>query len=58
MSTRARGAAFLLFPGTAFWWFEHYDGFRHHLEDQYHCVWRDACCTIFDLRAPVAAVSA
>lgn len=54
---RARGAGSLLFPGTAFWWLEHYGGFREHLEHQYRCVWRDATCVVYDLRgeAPAAA---
>ena len=56
--TRARGAGFLLLPGTSFWWLDHYEGFRIHLEAQYHCVWRDASCVIYDLRTPAAAVSA
>jgi hypothetical protein len=51
---RARGAAFLLFPGTALWWLDHYDGLRKHLEDGYRCVRRDERCAIFDLRERAA----
>src|SRR5206468_1553705 len=29
---RTRGADYLLFPGTAFWWLAHYDDFRRHLD--------------------------
>ena len=50
-TARARGAAFLLFPGTALWWLEHYEGLRAHLDGRYRCVWRDPRCAIFDLRA-------
>ena len=56
--TRARGASFLLVPGTSFWWLEHYEQFRIHLEERYRCVWRDACCTIYDLRAGTPVVPA
>jgi glycosyltransferase involved in cell wall biosynthesis len=56
-STRRRGARFLLFPGTAFWWLDHYERFRRYLEDEYHCVWRDECCAIYDLRTAVVEAS-
>lgn len=48
--SRARGATLLVFPGTAFWWLDHYAEFRDHLERQYRCAWRDAQCVIYDLR--------
>jgi len=53
-AARARGAAFLLFPGTSLWWLDHYDGLRKHLDTQYHCVVNDPRCAIFDLREQVA----
>jgi len=53
-AARARGATFLLFPGTSLWWLEHYDGFRRHLDDRYRCVVRDSRCAIFDLREQVS----
>lgn len=31
-AVREHGAEFLLIPGTAAWWLEHYEGFREHLE--------------------------
>jgi glycosyltransferase involved in cell wall biosynthesis len=46
-----RGAAFLLLPGTAFWWLEHYEGLRRHLDERCACIWRDERCVIYDLRA-------
>jgi hypothetical protein len=52
-SLRAKGAEFLLFPATAFWWLEHYGGFRRHLEGRYReVVEREDTCLIFDLREP------
>ena len=53
-AARARGAAFLLVPGTSFWWFEHYEKFGAHLDERHRCIWRDACCAIYDLRASAA----
>jgi Glycosyl transferases group 1 len=47
---RDRGAAWLVFPGTAFWWLDHYAGFRDHVERRYRCAWRDTRCVVYDLR--------
>jgi hypothetical protein len=48
---RAGGAEFLVFPQTAFWWLEHYAGFRQHLDDNYQVAARkEDTCIIFDLR--------
>jgi glycosyltransferase involved in cell wall biosynthesis len=47
---RARGGQYLLFPGTALWWLEHYDDFREHLEGRYSLVVRrEETCLIFAL---------
>jgi glycosyltransferase involved in cell wall biosynthesis len=47
---RARGAQYLLLPATAFWWLDHYQGFRNHLEAHCPVVVRDeSTCIIFDL---------
>jgi hypothetical protein len=52
---RAKGADFLLFPETAFWWLEHYGEFRQHLEDCYQLfVHQEETCLVFDLRKPEA----
>jgi GT2 family glycosyltransferase len=40
-------AEFLVFPRTALWWFDHYDGLRDHLEDR--LVRADSACSIFAL---------
>src|SRR4029077_1627282 len=48
---RAKGAQYLLFPATAFWWLDHYQKFRDHLEARYRVLARDeSTCIIFDLR--------
>jgi glycosyltransferase involved in cell wall biosynthesis len=46
---RERGARFLLFPGTALWWLEHYGEFRDHLDSHYRRVWDEEACIIYDL---------
>jgi glycosyltransferase involved in cell wall biosynthesis len=50
---RAKGAQYLLFPRTAFWWLEHYPQFAQHLESRHRVTvsreeTKDACI-IFDL---------
>jgi glycosyltransferase involved in cell wall biosynthesis len=51
---REKGAEFLLFPRTAFWWLEHYPEFKLHLEKHYRITAdakaTDDSCIIFDLR--------
>jgi hypothetical protein len=47
---RRRGAEFLLIPCTAFWWLEHYDGLRRHLEDRARLVaFHEDICLLFAL---------
>jgi glycosyltransferase involved in cell wall biosynthesis len=46
----AKGRQYLLFPGTALWWFDHYAGFRSYLETRYRRVWDDARCVLYDVR--------
>jgi len=46
---RKKGAGFLLFPGTAFWWLEHYGEFRDHLDSHYSRVCEEEGCIIFEL---------
>lgn len=43
------GAQFLVLPQTVFWWLEHYDGFRRHLESHYQRIWDDVDCIIYRL---------
>src|SRR5262249_15880969 len=47
---RAKGAQYLLFPSSSFWWLDHYGRFREHLEQRYALVAREAdACMIFRL---------
>ena len=47
---RAKGGDFLLIPKPAFWWLEHYEAFKQHLEDRYRLTtFEKDTCLIFDL---------
>ena len=46
---RGRGAEFLIFPRTAFWWLEHYQPFQQYLEHRLMFVKRETCM-IYDLQ--------
>lgn len=47
---RAKGADFLVVPSAAFWWFDHYLGFKAHLENRYRIsVGQSDSCVIFAL---------
>ena len=47
---RSRGARFLVFPSTSFWWLDHYEDLRRHLELRCRLVaWSEDSCAIFDL---------
>jgi hypothetical protein len=48
---RLKGGEYLLFPNSTFWWFDHYKDFYKHLEQHYHCFWRDEYCLIYRLAA-------
>jgi glycosyltransferase involved in cell wall biosynthesis len=48
---RGHGAQVIVFPGTAFWWFDHYAAFRRHLDGRYRRIWADERCVIYDLLA-------
>jgi len=49
---RTKGGAYLLFPSTAFWWFEHYAGFKQYLDRHYQEIApRPDTCIVFDLNA-------
>jgi hypothetical protein len=50
---RAAGGGYLVFPQTAFWWLDHYDDFKQHLEKNYRVLVRRAeACLVFELSAP------
>lgn len=46
---RGKGADFLLFPETAFWWLENYKDFGEHLDARYRRVWYDETYAIYEL---------
>jgi hypothetical protein len=46
---RQKGAEFLLFPVTAFWWLERYREFGEHLDSRYRRVWDDETFIIYQL---------
>lgn len=47
---RHEGAAFFVLAWPAFWWFEHYLGFRDYVVDRFRCVVKSEHVVIFDLR--------
>jgi GT2 family glycosyltransferase/SAM-dependent methyltransferase/glycosyltransferase involved in cell wall biosynthesis len=48
---RAQGAEYLLIPGCAFWWLDHYAEFGRHLLDRYATVvHKEDTCVILDLK--------
>jgi len=49
---RLRGAEYLLFPSTAFWWIDHYVEFKQHLDEHYRLATNPTnVCIIYDLSA-------
>lgn len=46
---RRRGVSHLVLPSSAFWWLQHYAGFRDHLQTFYPRIWDDQQCVIFSL---------
>jgi hypothetical protein len=47
---RSRGADFLVIPCTAFWWMDHYEGFRRHLDTCGRLVgFHEDICLLFAL---------
>ena len=51
---RAAGAEYIVFPATAAWWLDHYEGFRRHLDGNYERKLSDPeTCFVFDLRERV-----
>jgi hypothetical protein len=46
---RKKGAGFLLFPSTEFWWFSRYEEFAQHLHAAFRCLRNDRDCVLFQL---------
>ncbi len=56
---RAKGGDYLLFPSSALWWLEYYEGFKQHLESRYQVVVRqEDTCVVFALRQPMVSENA
>ena len=49
---RGQGLEYLVIPATAFWWLDHYAGFRQHLEALYRemPLPREDDCLVYDVR--------
>jgi hypothetical protein len=57
-TVKEKGAVWLVFPKTGFWWFDYYPEFRQHLERKYPDPIRDLkSCVIYAL-TPAAALRA
>lgn len=55
-SLRSRGAGFFLLPKPGFWWLDHYDEFKTHLDRRYSLAVREPdTCLIYDLGGPHGA---
>jgi len=46
-----KGANYLVFPRTAFWWLDHYRELTDYLENGCRRAWRDDSCAIYELIA-------
>lgn len=46
---RKRGAQYLVFPSTMYWWFDHYSELKRHLDTRYRVVVRQPDCAIYAL---------
>jgi glycosyltransferase involved in cell wall biosynthesis len=46
---RAQGATHLVLPQTAFWWLDHYEGLREHLDDAYLRIRSDEDVIVYGL---------
>jgi GT2 family glycosyltransferase/2-polyprenyl-3-methyl-5-hydroxy-6-metoxy-1,4-benzoquinol methylase len=56
---RSKGAQYLLLPSTAFWWTDHYRGFKRRLDRRYRVVIRrEDACVIYSLGDPPVEASA
>jgi SAM-dependent methyltransferase len=52
---RQSGASFLAFAWPAFWWLDHYRGFRSHLRSRFQCLLENERLIVFDLRRESSA---
>jgi hypothetical protein len=47
---RGKGASFIIFPSTAFWWLDYYSDFRDYLDTNYKRMMDDSDFIVHDLR--------
>ena len=52
---RTQGATHLVLPQTAFWWLDHYEGLRKHLDDAYRRIRGDEHLIVYDLAGEAPA---
>ena len=52
---RKRGAQYLVFPSTMYWWFDHYSELKGHLDTRYRVVVRQPDCAIYALSKDAVA---
>jgi glycosyltransferase involved in cell wall biosynthesis len=48
----AKGREYLLFPGTALWWLDHYTELRRYLDARGERLWADRRCVLYRLHSP------
>jgi hypothetical protein len=49
---RDKGAGYFVLPQTAFWWLDHYQGLRDHIESHHELFFEGANCRVYSLRDP------
>ena len=42
--------SFIVFAWPAFWWLDHYDGFKNYLHSRFPCILKNCRLVVFDLR--------
>jgi hypothetical protein len=47
---RQAGARYIVFGWPAFWWLEHYAGFRRYLRDRFPCMLQNERLVLFNLQ--------
>lgn len=54
---QARGAQYIAFPDSAFWWLEHYQELQQHLDARGTLLAQDDACIVYALRATRAGAA-
>jgi hypothetical protein len=53
-----KGAHYLLFPSTSFWWLSLFPALGGHLDKNYRRIWGDEQCIIYEIADPGASAAA